>query len=111
MGFNFYNEYLTYYIDQPSDRDFIIWTKDEYYTIEWGKDTSDAKNWVTNHINIINALYLNSYGVWYNENKLYLEIPSYYNYIKYSIVINGNYGLTTRFIIMVMVLYIQQRMV
>ena len=82
LGFNFYNEYLTYYIE-PRDGYFIIGT-DEYYTIEWGKDMSDAKNWVTNHINIINALYINHYGVWYNENKLYLEIPSYYNYIKYS---------------------------
>ena len=80
FGFNFYNEYLTYYIDQPSDRDFIIWTKDEYYTIEWGKDTSDAKNWVTNHIR--NGLYANDYNVWYDENKLYVEISS--GYIKYS---------------------------
>ncbi|MEI0698084.1 hypothetical protein R4K92_04005 [Brachyspira intermedia] len=80
MNFNFYNKYLTYYIE-PNDVYFYL-SKNEYYTIEWGKDMSDAKNWVTNHINIINALYLNSYGVWYNENKLYLEIPSYY--IKYS---------------------------
>ena len=79
LGFNFYNEYLTYYIEQPSDRDFIIWTKDEYYTIEWGKDTSDAKNWVTNHIR--NGLYANEYNVWYDENKLYVEISS--GYIKY----------------------------
>ena len=79
-AFHIYDEYLTYYIE-PRDGYFIIGT-DEYYTIEWGKDMSDAKNWVTNHINIINALYINHYGVWYNENKLYVEISS--GYIKYS---------------------------
>ena len=77
-AFNVYDKLLTYYRD-PSEGDFILCT-DEYYTIEWGKDMSDAKNWVTNHIR--NGLYAYYYNVWYDENKLYVEISS--DYIKYS---------------------------
>ena len=78
LDFSFYDEYLTYYIE-PRDEDFY-WSKNEYYTIEWGKDMSDAKNWVTNHM--INGLRV--YGVWYDENKLYVEIPSTYVKRRYS---------------------------
>ncbi|MDO6993400.1 hypothetical protein Q5M87_05185 [Brachyspira innocens] len=63
-----YDEYLTYYIE-PRDGYFYL-GKNEYYTIEWGKDMSDAKNWVTNHIR--NASYARWYNVWYDENKLYV---------------------------------------
>ena len=78
LDFSFYDEYLTYYIE-PRDEDFY-WSKNEYYTIEWGKDMSDAKNWVTNHM--INGLEV--YGVWYDENKLYVEISSSYLKRRYS---------------------------
>ncbi|MEI0698077.1 hypothetical protein R4K92_03970 [Brachyspira intermedia] len=74
FGFDFYDEYLTYYIE-PSERDFIK-GKDEYYTIEWGKDISDAKNWVTNHMKITEV-----YNIWYDENKLYV---SPFRYEKYT---------------------------
>ena len=76
--FNVYDKLLTFYRD-PSEGDFILCT-DEYYTIEWEKDMSDAKNWITNHIR--NGLYAYQYNVWYDENKLYVEIAS--NYMKYS---------------------------
>ncbi len=76
--FNIYDEYFGYYIE-PNDGYFITGTN-EYYTIEWGKDTSDAKNWVTNHIR--NALYSDYYFVWYDENKLYVR--QYYHKYTYS---------------------------
>ena len=68
--FNIYDKLLTYY-REPSEGGFII-SKDEYYTIEWGKDISDAKNWVTNHIR--NGLYSDHYNIWYDKNKLYVYI-------------------------------------
>ncbi|WP_304354050.1 hypothetical protein [Brachyspira innocens] len=71
-----YDEYLTYYIE-PNDGYFIMGTN-EYYTIEWGKDMSDAKNWVTNHIG--NALYYNFSEMWYDENKLYVQPLEYKKY-------------------------------
>ena len=79
FGFDFYDEYLTYYIE-PRDGYFIIGT-DEYYTIEWGKDMSDAKNWVTNYIKYPYSAYRTF--VYYDENKLYL-FPDYYEKYTYS---------------------------
>ena len=74
--FYIYDKYLTYYIE-PNDGYFIMGTN-EYYTIEWGKDISDAKNWVTNHIG--NALYYNFSEMWYDENKLYVQPLEYKKY-------------------------------
>ena len=74
--FYIYDKYLTYYIE-PNDGYFIMGTN-EYYTIEWGKDMSDAKNWVTNHIG--NALYYNFSEMWYDENKLYVQPLEYKKY-------------------------------
>lgn len=74
-----YDEYLTYYIE-PRDGYFIIGTN-EYYTIEWGKDTSDAKNWVTNYIKYPYSAYRTF--VYYDENKLYL-FPEIYKKYTYS---------------------------
>ncbi|MEI0557798.1 hypothetical protein [Brachyspira intermedia] len=74
--FYIYDKYLTYYIE-PNDGYFIMGTN-EYYTIEWGKDMSDAKNWVTNHIG--NPLYYNFSEMWYDENKLYVQPLEYEKY-------------------------------
>ncbi|MEI0493314.1 hypothetical protein R4J17_12825 [Brachyspira intermedia] len=78
--FNIYDKLLTYY-REPSEGYFIIGT-DEYYTIEWGKDISDAKNWVTNHIR--NGLYSGHYNIWYDKNKLYVYIRSSDSKFSYS---------------------------
>ena len=78
--FNYYDKLLTYY-REPSEGGFIIGT-DEYYTIELGKDMSDSKNWVTNHIR--NGLYAYHYNVWYDENKLYVSPPIEHKKFSYS---------------------------
>ena len=74
-----YDEYLTYYIE-PRDGYFYL-GKNEYYTIELGKDMSDAKNWVTNYIKYPYSAYRTF--VYYDENKLYL-FPDYYNKYTYN---------------------------
>ncbi|MEI0747728.1 hypothetical protein [Brachyspira pulli] len=74
-----YDEYLTYYIE-PRDGYFYL-GKNEYYTIELGKDMSDAKNWVTNYIKCPYSAYRTF--VYYDENKLYLFLE-YYNKYTYS---------------------------
>ncbi|MEI0562423.1 hypothetical protein [Brachyspira pulli] len=76
-NFSIYDEHLGYYID-PSEEDFIL-GKREYYTIEFGKDMSDAKNWVTNRIN--NELYYDFSTMYYDENKLYVFPREYRKYI------------------------------
>ena len=77
--FYIYDKYLTYYIE-PNGGYFIMGTN-EYYTIEWGKDMSDAKNWVTNYIKYPYSAYRTF--VYYDENKLYL-FPDYYNKYTYN---------------------------
>ncbi|MEI0581548.1 hypothetical protein [Brachyspira pilosicoli] len=75
----YYDFYHTFYRD-PSEGDFIL-AKNEYYTIEWGKDMSDAKNWVTNYIK--NLSICSFVTVHHDANRLYVT-PMYYDKYTYS---------------------------
>ena len=75
----YYDFYHTFYRD-PSEGDFIL-AKNEYYTIEWGKDTSDTKNWVTNYIK--NLPICSFVTVRHDANRLYVT-PIYYEKYTYS---------------------------
>lgn len=68
---NILDEYPDGYKD-PSDPSFDFYAN-EYYTIDYGKDISDAKNWTTNYFPDYNGtklLYVNHFA--FDENKLYL---------------------------------------